>query len=329
MTQHAPITVIGAGSWGTALAINLSRNGVPTRLWDIDSVNIQTMIDVHSNERYLPGCAFPELLQPVVDLEKALDGINDILLAVPSHVFQKALVSIQPLIHDATRIAWATKGFDDQNVKLLSSVLRETLGDDYPYAVLSGPSFAKEVAQGVPTAVNIASKDNTFAQDLKHRLVSDVFAVDVIEDVIGVQVCGAVKNVIAIASGIVDGLNYGVNTHCALVTKGLAEMTTLGEALGADVGTFSQLAGVGDLVLTCGDDQSRNRRFGLALAKRQSPIEAEKTIGQVVEGKINALTTFKMAQALKVNMPIVFAVHDVLTQGANPKCVVEACFALQ
>lgn len=308
-----PIAVLGAGSWGTALALYLSRLGQPVRLWAHDRDSIQTMQTERVNRRYLPDFTFPDCLEPVVDLTKALSDVQDILIAVPSSAFHELLIKLKPLLSSNARIVWATKGLDPETGQLLHDVALEVLGKNHAYAVISGPSFAKEVAAGLPTAVVIACQNNAFADDLVKRFNSTLFRVYSTKDIIGVETGGIVKNVLAIATGISDGMNFGANARSALITRGLAEMTRLGLALGGQAETFVGLSGIGDLVLTCTDNQSRNRRFGLALGLGKQSEEAEREIGQVVEGKRNAELIIQLAKKYSINMPIVEAVWDILS----------------
>jgi glycerol-3-phosphate dehydrogenase (NAD(P)+) len=306
-----PIAILGAGSWGTALAIYLAKMGQPVRLWTHDAARCQLMQSERANKRYLPGHSFPDLIQPTAYLNAALANQCDILIAVPSAGFSKLLETLSPLISPATRILWVTKGLDSASHELLHTRAEKILGPR-PYAILSGPSFAREVADGLPTAIVIASNDSAFANDLMQRFNSPLLRVYLSTDIKGVEVGGAVKNVIAIATGIADGMRLGANARSALVTRGLAEMTRLGLALGGQYETFTGLAGVGDLILTCTDDQSRNRRFGLALGGGKSVAEAEESIGQVIEGKGNAEIVAALAKKLNVEMPITETVLAVL-----------------
>lgn len=311
---YTPITIVGAGSWGTALALFLARLKHPVNLWSYDSAHTKAMQNERMNQRYLPGHAFPDTLQVVDDLALALQTAHDVVIAVPSAAFRDTLLMLKPHILPATRIVWVTKGLDESSGQLLHETAHEILGSERPYAVLSGPSFASEVAQGLPTAVVIASDNHDFAQDLLKRFNSPLLRVYLSQDVIGVEVGGVVKNVMAIATGISDGMGFGANARCALITRGLAEMTRLGIAMGGQSETFTGLAGLGDLILTCTDNQSRNRRFGLLLGQGKSADVAESKIGQVVEGKRNADLVARVAESLQVDMPIVTAVLAVLQQ---------------
>ncbi len=319
---YQPTVVLGAGSWGTALAIQLASHDRPVRLWEYDKKQAELMQRDHCNELYLPGISFPEKIEVFGDLGKAIDAVRDILIVVPSHVFRQTLIAIKPLINKNTRIVWATKGIDPKTFKLLSVLVTEELGER-PMAVLSGPSFAAEVAKGLPTAVVVASNDETFANDLVDKFNCGSFRVYTSQDLIGVQLGGAVKNVIALAAGACDGLGYGANARCGLITRGLAEIMRLGVAMGAKRETFIGLSGLGDLVLTCTDNQSRNRRFGLAMAQGKNRQEAEKEIGQVVEGAHTANQVMHLAKQFNVNMPICEQIWRILNDEITPKDAVQ------
>jgi glycerol-3-phosphate dehydrogenase (NAD(P)+) len=312
------IAVLGAGSWGTALAIQLARSGCPTSLWGRSREHLAELSAERHNRRYLPGALFPEALVVEPDLPRAVAGSRDLLLAVPSHAFRSTLTAVSVLLRPEMRVAWATKGFEQDTGLLPHQVAREVLGELLPVAVLSGPTFAREVGAGLPTAMTVASTDAAFALDLAHSLSGQNFRAYTSTDIVGVEVGGAVKNVLAIGAGISDGLGFGANTRVALITRGLLEMTRLGVALGARQETFMGLAGLGDLVLTCTDNTSRNRRFGLALAAGASIAEAAREIGQVVEGVPAALAVRQVARRLGVAMPICEQVYRVVHEGLSP-----------
>lgn len=318
-----PIAVLGAGSWGTALAIQASRAGRPTRLWGRDPRHTQRLVGERENARYLPGAIFALQLEPVAELEKAIDGCRDILVVVPSHAFRSMLSEIAGHLTAAHRLAWATKGFEQDTGLLPHQVARDVLGSELPTAVLSGPTFAREVGAGLPTAMTIASSNEAFAKELAESLSDEAFRIYTSTDILGVEVGGAVKNVLAIGAGLSDGLGFGANTRVALITRGLAEMMRLGVALGADRDTFMGLAGMGDLVLTCTDDLSRNRRFGLALAAGKTPDEAQIEIGQVVEGVQAAKAVWKVAQREGVEMPITEQIYGVLYEDVPVRRAVQ------
>ncbi len=317
--REAPAAVLGSGSWGTALAVQLARSGRPTRLWGRDPQRQDAMAAARSNERYLSGASFPESLVVERDLSAALGDVSDVLIAVPSHSFRGVLEQLQPHLLPQMRLAWATKGFEVSTGLLPHQVAREVLGSSRAVAVLSGPTFAREVGRGLPTAMTIASPDATFANALANGLSSANFRAYTSTDIIGVEVGGAVKNVLAVGAGLSDGLGFGSNTRVALITRGLVEMTRLGVALGAHRDTFMGLAGLGDLVLTCTDDQSRNRRFGLLLASGRSPGEALAAIGQVVEGYSAAKATHAVAAREHVEMPLSEGVYRVLYEHVPAK----------
>jgi len=316
MTVSAKITVLGAGSYGTALAICLARNGHKTLLWGRDASQVADMISTRENTKYLAGCPFPDSLEPVSDLEYAVSASDNILVVVPSYAFGDMLKSIQPMLKSSAKVAWATKGLDPKSGDLLQKVAKRILGEKVALAVLSGPTFAKEMAIGLPTAISLSSTDESFALELSDLLHCEkCFRVYPNKDFIGMQLGGAVKNVVAIGAGIADGIGFGANARTALITRGLAEMTRLGEALGADPATFMGMAGLGDLVLTCTDNQSRNRRFGLALGQGIGVEQAMEDIGQVVEGYRNTKEVYTLAKRMNVEMPIVEQVYQVLYQG--------------
>jgi glycerol-3-phosphate dehydrogenase (NAD(P)+) len=309
---EAPIAVLGAGSWGTALAIQFARGGKPTRLWGRDGAQMHAMAHDRRNARYLPEAEFPAPLSVMTEVAGALEGALDVLIAVPSHALRSVLRVIAPRLARGMRLALASKGFELTTSQLPHQVAQEELGAGRSIAVLSGPTFAHEVGAGLPSAMTIASPDADFANALASDLSAGNFRAYTSADIIGVEVGGAVKNVLAVATGLSDGLNFGANTRVALITRGLVEMTRLGVALGAQRETFMGLAGLGDLVLTCTDNQSRNRRFGLLLATDKTPEAALAEIGQIVEGYIAAKATRAVARRLEVNMPLCEAVYQVL-----------------
>jgi glycerol-3-phosphate dehydrogenase (NAD(P)+) len=316
--QQERVAVVGAGSWGTALAILMTRNGHQVRLWGHDPAHLERLQRDRENREFLPGAPLPPRLQPVVDLNVALADATIVLVAIPSQFFADVLERMMPLLPDALGIAWATKGFEPGTGRLLHEVATDILGVR-DLAVLSGPSFAAEVARGLPTAVTVAASDARFATRLAALVHGDRFRAYTQDDLIGVQVGGAAKNVLAIATGIADGLGFGANTRAALITRGLAELIRLGIALGARRETFMGLAGLGDLVLTCTDDQSRNRRLGLALARGDSVEQALQDIGQQVEGVVTARAVNEIAARRGVEMPISEQVFSVLYEGRTPE----------
>ncbi|MGR3806418.1 glycerol 3-phosphate dehydrogenase (NAD(P)+) [Pasteurella testudinis DSM 23072] len=317
---NTPITVLGAGSFGTSLAIAFSRNGYPTYLWGHDQHHMQNLANERRNSQFLPDIEFPESLIIEPSLSKAIQASRDILLVVPSHVFGDVIAQIKPLLREDSRLLWATKGLERDSGRLLQDVVKEQLGSRYPLAVLSGPTFAKELANGLPTAIALASDNEQFAREIQTRIhCSKHFRVYINNDMIGVQLGGAVKNVIAIGAGISDGMGFGANARTALITRGIAEITRLGLSLGAQPATFMGMAGLGDLVLTCTDDQSRNRRFGLMLGQGFAAQKALDNIGQVVEGFYNTKETHLLAQRQGIEMPITEQIYQVLFCGKDAR----------
>lgn len=318
-----PIAVLGAGSWGTALAILLANNGQPVKLWGHSLQHVQQMVREKCNSRYLPGISFPPNLKLFTELSDVLCDAQDVLIVVPSRAFVDMLNQIKPYLLPQARIVWGTKGLTVDR-ELLHIAADRILGKTHPLAVLSGPSFAMEVARGLPTAVTIATQNTSFSEDLSMRFNSDCFRAYTSDDITGVEVCGAIKNILAIAAGIVDGLHLGANAKSALITRGLVEMKRLGLALGGKSETFTGLAGLGDLVLSCTDDQSRNRRFGYAIASGKSVEEIMQEVGQAIEGYYNVETVYYLAQQLKVDMPITEQIYQVIYQGKLPKIAIQA-----
>jgi len=316
----ANISIIGAGSYGTALAICFARNGHNTLLWGRDGAHVEEMSATRSNHKYLPDSQFPATLTLEADLKLAASSSDNILIVVPSHAFGDMLKQIKPFLRAGAKVAWATKGLDPDSGNLLQDVARNILGDEVSLAVLSGPTFAKEMAAGLPTAISLSSTDDEFVSELSDLLHCErTFRVYPNHDFIGVQLGGAVKNVIAIGAGMADGIGFGANARTALITRGLVEMTRLGTSLNAEATTFMGMAGLGDLVLTCTDNQSRNRRFGLALGHGDGVEAAMAEIGQVVEGYRNTKEVYMLAQRMGVEMPIVEQVYQVLYCGKNAK----------
>jgi glycerol-3-phosphate dehydrogenase (NAD(P)+) len=318
MPNKVAMTVIGAGSYGTSLAISLARNGADVMLWGHEIDHLQRLQADRENREFLADIPFPPSLIVETDLATAVQASRDLLIVVPSHVFGIVLTSIKPYLRDDSRICWATKGLEPETGRLLKEVAQEMLGDGYPLAVLSGPTFARELAVGMPTAISVASPDEQFLADLQETIhCGKTFRVYANSDFTGMQIGGAVKNVIAIGAGISDGIGFGANARTALITRGLAEMSRLGMALGAQPETFMGMAGLGDLVLTCTDNQSRNRRFGLALGQGKSVDTAQGDIGQVVEGYRNTKEVWLLASRMGVEMPIVDQIYQVLYQGKD------------
>ena len=320
----AIVSVLGAGSWGTALAILLARNGAAVQLWDREASHIQALQEHRANERYLPGIPLPDGITPVTGLHEALSQSDFVLVAVPSGGFRETLKKISSLENSPQQLIWASKGLEPGTGKFLHQVVEEEIPGHYTYAALSGPSFALEVARGLPTAVTVASPDAAYAEIVARLFRGPTFRAYTSTDLVGVELGGSVKNVLAIAAGISDGLGYGANARAALITRGLAEIMRLGTRLGGQRETFMGLAGVGDLVLTCTDDLSRNRRLGLALGRGSTLDEAVKEIGQAIEGLKTVRELHALAVANQVDMPITEQVKAVLYDGAQPATAVQA-----
>ena len=311
------LAVLGAGSWGTALAIQLARNGSQVALWGHEPEAIDALIRDRENRHYLPGIPLPDGLEPTTDLDRSVRNADEVLVVVPSHAFAEVVGQVAKIRPGLKTLSWATKGFDPNSGELLSHVAAGLLpGSDL--AVVSGPTFAGEVARGLPTAITVAANNPMHADRVAGYLHGQNFRAYTSEDLVGVQVGGACKNVMAIAAGISDGLGFGANARAALITRGLHEITRLGLALGGKPDTFMGLAGLGDLALTCTDDQSRNRRMGLALARGLDIAAAREEIGQEVEGVATAREVRAKGTSLGVEMPITEQTYRVLYEGLAP-----------
>ncbi len=314
----ARIAVLGAGSWGTALALQLARVGHSVALWTHSAEQAQQIGQARVNEKYLPGITLPDGIEIHARIDEAIRDADHSLIVTPSHAFAQTVALIEPWVTPTTGLAWACKGFEPGTGRFLHERAREMIADTVPLALVSGPSFAREVAQGQPTAVTVAASEPAFGARWASLLHGQSFRAYYTADLIGAELGGALKNVIAVACGLADGLGLGLNTRAALITRGLAEMIRLGEAIGADSKTLIGLAGVGDLVLTCTGDLSRNRRFGIALGQGKSLDQALAEIGQVVEGVKTTEEAMRLAQRFGVEMPITEQVHGILFKGWSP-----------
>lgn len=316
VSAASTVAVLGAGSWGTAVAIHLARHHQRVLLWSARQTAIQAMTAQQMNQTYLPNITFPPTLIPVSDLTQAVKEADDVIIALPSQAFAEFIATMPKPAHG---LCWLTKGLDPTTNDVLSHTVRARWGEELPVAVISGPSFAKEVAKGLPTALVLAGNHAAYLQKIQQRLHHQSMRVYISDDLMGVQLAGAVKNVLAIACGISDGLAFGANARAALITRGLAEMSRLGLAYGARQETFMGLAGLGDLVLTCTDNQSRNRRFGLLLGEEMAIDVAEARIGQVVEGKHNAMQVAALAARFHIELPICSAVLAIIERRITPE----------
>lgn len=319
MSETFNIAVLGAGSWGTALAAQLSRNGHATTLWGRDPGQIQEMQATHINARYLPGISLPAELKFSSALIETVSGADIVLVVVPSHAFPALIADIAQHCGAARGIAWATKGFELGSGRFLHEVAAEALPPKTPLAVVTGPSFAKEVAQGLPTAVTVHSEEGGFARLVAEALHGSSFRAYTGSDLLGAELGGAMKNVLAVATGIADGMQLGLNARAGLITRGLNEMLRLNAALGGRTETLMGLAGLGDLVLTCTGDLSRNRRLGLALGRGESLQQAVQAIGQAVESIQTVDEVMRLAERHGLDLPISALVQRVLHQDITPQ----------
>jgi glycerol-3-phosphate dehydrogenase (NAD(P)+) len=318
-TQHKTVAVLGAGSWGTALAIHLARAGLSVRLWGYHAEHVEVLQKDRCNQQYLPDVLFPDNLELYSNLEQVLSGGELLVLVViPSHAYRSFLKASSSLFSEEMSIAWASKGLEEGTAKLMHQVFNEEIPQCNRLAVISGPTFANEVARDMPTAITVASAMEAVANEWRDCLHNGFFRAYTSNDVTGVELGGALKNPLAIAAGIADGLGFGANSRAALITRGLAEIMRLGDAMGCNRDTFMGLAGLGDLVLTCTDDQSRNRRTGLLLAKGLNKQEVAEEIGQEIEGVRSSLEAVRLGQIHQVELPIIEQVHKVLYEGFHP-----------
>jgi glycerol-3-phosphate dehydrogenase (NAD(P)+) len=314
-------TVLGAGSWGTALASLLGSKGQSVTAWDKEVSVLEDISRHHRNERYLPEVALSPNLHASPEIAKALEGAELVVLAVPSHAVRSVVIEMKRHVHAGTPIVCVAKGIEQETLMTMSEVLEDVLPVPlHPYvAVLSGPSFAKEVAKGLPTAVTVAARWERVARQVQEAFHCKTFRPYTSGDVVGAEIGGCVKNVVAIAAGISDGCGFGANAMAALVTRGLAEITRLAVKKGANPLTLSGLSGLGDLVLTCSSDLSRNRTVGRGLAAGKKLEDIQKELGQVAEGVRNARSTRDLAHRLGVEMPISEAVYKVINEGLDPR----------
>lgn len=325
--DQRPIAVIGAGSWGSALALLLSKKGYLVRLWGFDQEHIKILEEDRENKRYLPGVRFPETLVPTSDLKKAVEGSPTICMVVPSHGYRAVFKNLVRHLEEDSVVISATKGVENETLQTMSQVMTDVLqrsksGITAEHAVLSGPSFAREVADEVPTAITMGCKDHVIAQELQNIFNTGYFRVYTSGDIIGLEVSAALKNIIAIAAGICDGLSFGMNARAALITRGLAEIARLGRKLGAEPSTFYGLSGMGDLVLTCTGDLSRNRTVGLKLGSGQSLAQILADMSMVAEGVKTTKSVYQLAKEKKVEMPIVEQVYQILYKDKDCRTAV-------
>ncbi len=319
------IAVIGAGSWGTTLADLLATKGFKVDLWVREKEIYQQIREKRENKVFLPGIRLSERITPVMSFEEALDKKELAVVAVPSHVLRSVLRQMKPYIRDEIPFVFATKGIENDTLMLVSQIVEDVLSWNISryFACIAGPSFAKEVACRFPTAVTIACRDLNLGRRLQELFFTEYFRVYLIEDIIGAQLGGALKNVIAIAAGASDGLNFGSNARAALITRGLAEIMRLGVAMGAEQRTFFGLAGMGDLVLTCTGELSRNRTVGFKIGKGMKLEEIISGMKMVAEGIKTAKAAYALSKKMAVEMPITEQVYQILYEGKDPKDAVK------
>ena len=316
------IAVIGAGSWGTAIAILLSSKGYNVRLWDVDSKRAEKLIADRENKQYLPNIKFPNTLHPIIEIEEVLAGAELAIFAAPDQQFIVALDNALPSIEKDTKIVNLAKGIEQHTLLRMSEIAYQKVPHEN-YAVLSGPSHAEEVGLQKPTTVVVASTSKETAEYVQDVFFAENFRVYTSQDVIGVELGGALKNIIALGAGISDGMEFGDNAKAALMTRGIAEISRLGVAMGADIHTFSGLSGVGDLIVTCTSMHSRNRRCGLAIGEGKGVKEAVDSVGMVVEGMYTAEAAYELAKKYDVEMPIVEGIYEIISKNASPKEIVK------
>jgi glycerol-3-phosphate dehydrogenase (NAD(P)+) len=323
MKSNHKIAIIGAGSWGTALAILLAGKKFPVYLWGHQRDHVNSLIRDLENRKYLPGSPFPANLQPINDLKTAVEGAPYIVMAVPSHSYRQVFIEMLPFLAFNCRIISAVKGIENATLKTMTQVMAEILckhglsDKNIELGVISGPSFAKEVAKKVPTAVTIGFPHLSTAKEVQQLFGTEFFRVYASSDVVGLEISAALKNIIAIATGVCDGLGYGLNTRAALITRGLAEIQRLGIALHADPATFSGLSGLGDLILTCTGDLSRNRMVGLKLGAGKTLEEIKGEMSMVAEGIKTTRSVYDLARKMKIDMPILEQVYNIIYRGKD------------
>jgi glycerol-3-phosphate dehydrogenase (NAD(P)+) len=305
------IAVIGGGSWGTALAISLSGNGHMIKLWDVDKTHLNELSRNRENVRYLPKVKFPDNLQVSFSAEEAINGSDIVLFSVPTQHFRSALEGAIPYLDPKMILVNVAKGIEQKSLKRISEITYEKL-PDARFVVVSGPSHAEEVGKGLPTTVVAASNDSELAETIQDVFMSESLRVYTNSDVIGVELGGALKNIIALGAGISDGMGYGDNAKAALMTRGITEIARLGVKLGANLNTFSGLAGIGDLIVTCTSIHSRNRQCGIMIGEGMKPSEATKKVGMVVEGLYTTEAAYQLAQKVNVEMPITEHIYNVI-----------------
>ncbi len=316
------IGIIGAGSWGTALGLTLSNKGHNVKICDVDKAHVAEMREHGENVKYLPGLKFGENMKVVDSTEEALEGADIALFSAPAQHFRSAFEAAIPFLNDDMTVVNVAKGIEQHTLMRMSEIAY-ILKPDVKYVVLSGPSHAEEVGRFLPTTVAVASRDIRLAEYVQDVFMTDRFRVYTNEDVCGVELGGALKNIIALGAGISDGIGFGDNAKAALMTRGITEMSRLGVMMGANIETFSGLAGVGDLIVTCTSMHSRNRRCGIMIGEGISPSEATKKVGMVVEGMFTTEAAYELAQKVGVEMPITECIYDCINEKISAREAVE------
>ena len=310
------VSVIGAGSWGSALAVLLANNGHEVTLWTHDPHEIEMLSTKREQQEKLPGVKLPDNIAIEADLETALTDEDVVVMAVPSPVVRMVAKQMSPFIKDGQIIVNVAKGIEDVTYKTLSDIIEEEI-PNAEVCVLSGPSHAEEVGRGIPTTVVVGAKNKETAEMLQDVFMNKVFRVYTSSDIVGIELGGALKNVIALAAGTVDGLGYGDNTKAALITRGITEIGRLGKKMGAQMETFYGLSGIGDLIVTCASKHSRNRKAGYLIGQGYTMEEAMKEVQMVVEGVYSARAARELAEKYEVEMPIITEVNRVLFEGKS------------
>ncbi|MBQ9931381.1 MAG: NAD(P)H-dependent glycerol-3-phosphate dehydrogenase [Firmicutes bacterium] len=312
------VAVLGAGSWGTALALSLAAKEHEVRIWDINQEHLAELEEYRENRRYLPGPVFPASLTVKKTVEETVEGAEIVLFSAPAQHFRSALQSAKPFLKPGMVLVNVAKGIEQKTLKLLSEIAEEYV-PEYPYVVLSGPSHAEEVGRNMPTTIVAASKDMDAAEKVQDTFMSERLRIYTNHDVVGVELGGALKNIIALGIGVIDGMGFGDNAKAAVMARGLTEMTRLGVKMGAHPTTFSGLTGVGDLIVTCTSLHSRNRRCGVLIGQGMDPAKAIAEVGMVVEGIYTAEAAYELATRLGVEMPITEQIYKVVREGADAR----------
>ncbi len=326
--MNEKIAVIGAGSWGTALSISLSGNGHTVKIWDLDKGHLKELSENRENVRYLPEVKFPDALQISYTVGDAIEGADIVLFSVPAQHFRSALDGALPYLKPEMVLVNVAKGIEQKSLKRLSEIAFEKM-PNARYVVLSGPSHAEEVGRAMPTTLVSASDEQELAEDIQDVFMSNRLRIYTNSDVIGVELGGALKNIIALGAGISDGMGYGDNAKAAMMTRGITEIARLGVKLGADLSTFSGLTGIGDLIVTCTSMHSRNRRCGIMIGEGMKPSEAIKKVGMVVEGMYTTEAAYELARQVGVEMPITEQIYHVITEKIDAREAVKSLMSRQ